>query len=54
MGKENILNMEGKCYPVSLNNINKFGKQNPTMSITVFGYEGKSVYPLRNSDNMDR
>ena len=54
MGKENILNMEGKCYPVSLNNINKFGKQNPTMSITVFGYEGKSVYPLRNSDNTDR
>ena len=54
MGKENTLNMEGIYYPVSLKNINKFEKQNPTISITVLGYEGKSVYPLRNSDNTDR
>ena len=46
--------MEGICYPVSLKDINKFEKQNPTISITVLGYEGKSVYPLRNSDKMDR
>ena len=52
--KENILNMEGIEYPVSLKDLNKFEKQNPTISITVFGYEGKSVYPLRNSDNTDR
>ena len=50
MGKENTLNMERIDYPV----INKFEKQNPTISITVFGYEGKSVYPLRNSDCNDR
>ena len=54
MDKENTLNMEGICYPVSLKDINKFEKQNPTISITVLGYNGKSVYPLRNSDCNDR
>ena len=52
--KENTLNMEGIEYPVSLKDFNKFEKQNPTISITVFGFKGKSVYPLRNSNNMDR
>ena len=54
MGKENTLNMERTDYPVSLKDINKFEKQNPTISITVFRYEGKSVNPLRNSDCNDR
>ena len=54
MAKENTLNVEGICYPVSLKDINKFEKQNPTISITVLGYEGKSVYPLRNNTNTDR
>ena len=49
--KENTLNMEGIEYPVSLKDIDKFEKQNPSISITVFGYEGKLVYPLRNSNN---
>ena len=52
--KENTLNMEGIEYPVSLKDIDKFENQNPTISITVFGYNGKIVYPLRNSDNTDR
>ena len=52
--KENTLNMKGIDCPVILNDINKFEKQNPTISITVLGYNGKDVYPLRNSDNMDR
>ena len=52
--KENTLNMEGIGYPVSLKDLNKFEKQNPTISITVLGYEGKIVYPLRNSDCTDR
>ena len=54
--KENSLNMEGIEYPVSLKDINKFENQNPTISITVFGYKGKGkgVYALRNSVNMDR
>ena len=54
MGKENILNMEGIEYPVSLKDLNKFEKQNRTISITVLGYEEKIVYPLRNSVNTDR
>ena len=53
MEKENTLNMEGIEYPVSLKDIDKFEKKNPSISITVFGYE-KSVYVLRNSDFMDR
>ena len=54
MGEENTLNMEGICYPVSLKDSNKFEKQNPNITITVFTYERKIVYPLRNSDNTDR
>ena len=54
MSKENTLNIEGIEYPVSLNDINKFEKQNLAISITVLGYEGKSVYSLRNSTNTDR
>ena len=46
--------MGGIEYPVSLKDIDKFEKQNPTISITVLGYERKIVYPLRNSGNMDR
>ena len=52
--KENSLNMEGMEYPVSLKDIDKFENQNPTISITVFGYNGKIVYHLRNSNNTDR
>ena len=35
--KENTLNMEGIEYPMSLKDLNKFEKQNPTLSITVLG-----------------
>ena len=52
--KENNLNMEGIEYPVSLKDIDKFEKQNQSICIIVFGYDGKSVYPLRNSNNVDR
>ena len=51
--KENTLYMEGIEYPVILEDINKFEKQNPSISITVFGYD-LHVYPLKNSDNTDR
>ena len=54
MGKENTLNMEGIDYPVSLKDLNKFEKLNPNITITVFGYERKSVYSLRNSANTGR
>ena len=52
--KENSLNMKGIEYPVSLKNIDKFEKQNQTICITVFGYNRKIIYPLRNSNNTDR
>ena len=52
--KENNLNMEGIEYPVSLKDIDKFENQNQPICIVVFGYDGKIVYPLRNSNNMDR
>ena len=52
--KENTLNMEGIEYPVSLKDIDKFEKQNPSISITVLGYEGKSVCIHRNSNNTNR
>ena len=51
---ENTLNMDGIEYPVSLKDIDKFENQNPTISIIVFGYNGKIVYPLRNSNNTNR
>ena len=45
---ENTLNMDGIEYPVSLKDIDKFEKQNPTISITVFSYNEKNkVFPLR-------
>ena len=52
--KENTLDMKGIHYPVSLKDISRFEKQNPSIAITVLGYEGKSVYPLRNSAYTDR
>ena len=55
--EENTLNMEGIEYPVSLKDIDKFEKQNPSISIIVYGYKNKKetgVYPLRISENIDR
>ena len=40
--KENTLNMEGIEYPVSLKDIDKFERQNPSISITVFEYVKKA------------
>ena len=39
--KENTLNMEGIEYPVSLEDIDKFESQNPSIFITVFKYDKK-------------
>ena len=54
--KENTLNMEGIEYPIKLTEgINKFEKQNETISITVFGYnEKEKVYLLRKSKHSNR
>ena len=49
--KENTLNMDGIEYPVNLKDIDKFEKQNPTISITVFSCnENNKVFPLRVSE----
>lgn len=45
--------MKGIECPVSLKAIDKFEKQNPDISINVFGYEN-SVYPLRTSKHVNR
>ena len=51
--EEDSLNMTGIVYPIPLNAIDKFERQNPTISINVYGYE-ESVYPLRASKYDDR
>ena len=52
--KEDSLNMTGIVYPVQLNALDKFERQNPTISINVFGYEESVLYPLRVSKCEDR
>ena len=53
MEKENTLNMKGIEYPVSLKDIDRFEKQNPNISITVFGFNEKDkVHPLRVSEHV--
>ena len=45
--KEDSLNMTGIAYPIQLNALDKFERQNPTISINVFGHEESVLYPLR-------
>ena len=51
--KRDQLNMGGIEFPVSLKSIDKVEKQNPSISINVFGYED-CVYPLRVSKVVDK
>ena len=50
--KQDIINMKGICYPVSLNGIKRFEDLNPNISISVLGYnkEEGGVYPLEISE----
>ena len=47
--KQDIINMKGICYPVSLNGIKRFEDLNPNISISVLGYnkEEGGVLPLQ-------
>ena len=45
------LNWDKKEFPVSLNQMTQFEKNNPDKSVNVFGYENKSVYILHLSKN---
>ena len=46
-------NWKGIEFPVSLNKIDKFEKQNP-FAVNVFGIEGEKVYPLRISEEREK
>ena len=50
--KENTLNMSGITYPVNIKeDIKRFEKQNPDISISVLGYsKEEKIYPLRISE----
>ena len=53
--KINTLNMKDIKYPITLQDIKKFESLNSNIPISVLGYnEEDKVYPLRNSDNMNR
>ena len=43
---ESELNMEGIQYPVTVQQVTKFERQNPTISINVFGCEDQELFPL--------
>ena len=46
--KQNILNMKGICYPVSLRAIDRFEHLNPNISISILGYNKEDlVHPIR-------
>ena len=46
--KQDIINIKGICYPVSLKAIDHFEDLNPNISISVLGYNKKDrVFPLR-------
>ncbi|KAK3733350.1 hypothetical protein QZH41_003614 [Actinostola sp. cb2023] len=40
------LNMAGIDYPVKIDQVKKFERQNPTISVSVFGYEEQELFPL--------
>ena len=56
--KEDTLNMKDIEYPVTLKAIDRVEKQNPSISINVFGYESYRcdpyIYPLKISKYTDR
>ncbi|KAK3754329.1 hypothetical protein QZH41_017840 [Actinostola sp. cb2023] len=43
---ESELNMAGIDYPVKIDQVKKFERQNPTISVSVFGYEENELFPL--------
>ena len=51
--KQDIINMKGICYPVSLNGIKRFEELNPNISISVLGYNKGGVLPLQISKHTE-
>ena len=55
IAQQNSLNMKDIKFPVNYEDIDRFEKQNPTISIAVLGYnEEIGVYPLRESKFKNR
>lgn len=48
------LNWSGVEFPMTLNQITNFEKNNDNVSVNVFGYEKMAVYPLRVSEHSTR
>ena len=44
--------MEGVEYPVKLRDIKRFEKQNPDLSVSVFGYEEERIFPLHVTEDV--
>ena len=44
---ESELNMKNLNFPIGINQINTFEKQNPSISINVFTFENNEAVPLR-------
>ena len=46
--KQDIINMKGICYPVSLRAVDRFEHLNPNISISILGYNKENlVHPIR-------
>ena len=46
--KQDIINMKGICYPVSLQAVDRFEHLNPNISISILGYNKENlVHPIR-------
>ena len=46
--KQDIINMKGICYPVSLQAVDRFEHLNPNISISILGYNNENlVHPIR-------
>ena len=43
---EGELNVNGITFPMKVSDVTKFEKQNPALSINLFGYEEKELFPL--------
>ena len=43
---EHELNVSGIEFPMKVKDISKFERQNPTISINLFGYEEKELFPV--------
>ena len=51
---EKTINMRVIKYPVKIQQVNKFEKQNHDISVNIFGHEEKKIFPIRVTENKGR